>query len=80
MDIQKYIMDQALILIPVLYVLGYLIKQSAINDKFIPCILLIVSVLLSIALLGVSVQSVIQGILVCGATILTNQVVKQIDK
>ncbi|MDU4726411.1 phage holin family protein [Clostridium sp.] len=34
----------------------------------------------AVALMGLSAESVIQGILVTGATVLTNQVVKQSSK
>lgn len=80
MEFEKYIIDQALILIPVLYVLGSLIKSSAVNDKYIPILLLIVSLVLCFLMLGISVQSVIQAVLVTGVTVYGNQLVKQMAK
>lgn len=81
MDIMKYIAEQALILIPVLYVVGRFLKTSNLNDKYIPWVLLVLGVIGSIGLTGVSINSIIQGVLVTGATVYTNQLIKQtIDK
>ncbi|WP_442882174.1 phage holin family protein [Clostridium sp.] len=77
-NIMDYIMEQALILIPVLYVLGIMLKQtSKIKDWTIPWILLIVGIAGAIALLGVNANAVIQGILATGAAVYANQLVKQ---
>lgn len=80
MDILKYVTEQALILIPALYVIGMILKNSSVNDKYIPIILLVLGIAGSIALMGITVQAVIQGILVCGATVFTNQLIKQINQ
>ena len=78
MDILKYVNDQALILIPVLYIIGMFIKSTPkIPDWLIPFILLAIGILGSFALIGVSVQSVIQGILVSGTSVYANQLIKQ---
>lgn len=78
MDFLSYIVNEALILVPVLNVLGIFVKNTdKISDKYIPLILLGVSIILSIALIGLSVQAVIQGILVAGAAVLTNELIKQ---
>lgn len=81
MDFVEYVIEQALILIPALYVLGMIIKHTQfIKDKYIPVILLAVGVAGAIALLGVTVEAVIQGILVTGVAVFTNQLVKQASK
>ncbi len=82
MDILSYIMDNKLILIPVLYIVGYIIKNTAlIKNKFIPLILLGLGMLLSVLMGGDTiVNNIIQGILVAGATVLTNEVVVQSKK
>ena len=51
-----------------------------IKDKYIPCILLVIGIVFSIALIGFNVNAVIQGILVSGATVLGNQLIKQYKK
>ena len=81
MDFIKYITENALVLIPVLYIIGQVIKGiEKVADKYIPLILLPCGILGSIALSGVSADSVIQGILVVGVTVYGNQLVKQVAK
>ena len=74
-------MDNALILIPALIVIGAIIKQvEAIPNKWIPLILLPLGIAGALALGGLSADSVIQGILVTGAAVYGNQLVKQLGK
>jgi hypothetical protein len=81
MEILNYIMDNALILIPVLLVLGKIVKGiEKISDKWIPLILLPIGIAGSLALGGISADSVIQGVLVTGAAVYSNQVVKQLNR
>ena len=81
MDVLSYIINRALVLIPVLNILGMILKTlEKIPDKFIPLILLAAGILGSIVLMGVSADSVIQGVLVTGAAVYGNQVVKQLKK
>lgn len=81
MDFLNYIVDNALILIPVLYIIGTFLKGiGIINDKYIPLILMAFSIAFSIAILGLNVDSIIQGILITGVTVLSNQLVKQSKK
>ncbi len=78
MDFAQYITQNALILIPALYIVGMVIKNTEkINDKYIPLILLFLGILGAVGIMGPSVESVIQGILVTGATVYTNQLIKQ---
>jgi len=81
MDIQKYIIEQALILIPALYVLGIIIKKTnKISDSLIPLLLLCFGIFGAVGLLGINTQSIIQGVLVTGVTVLGNQLLKQSGK
>ncbi len=80
MDFMKYITENALVLVPALYVIGMFLKNSEVKDKLIPWILLILGLGGSIALNGANIDSIIQGILVTGATVLGNQLVKQVKK
>ena len=51
MDLMEYITENALILIPVLYVIGMFLKAlEFIKDKYIPCILLTIGIAFSIVL------------------------------
>ena len=81
MDFMNYIIENALILIPVLYILGSFLKNlENIKDKYIPLILLAIGIGFSIAIIGFSVDAIIQGILVTGVTVLGNQLIKQSKK
>lgn len=81
MAILDYILDNALLLIPALIILGQIIKNiEKIPDKWIPLILLPVGIAGALAVCGLSVDSVIQGILVTGAAVYGNQVYKQLSK
>lgn len=77
----EYITENALLLIPVLNIIGAIIKNiEKIPDKYIPLILLGFGILGTVAILGVSPESVVQGVLVTGTAVYGNQIVKQIKK
>lgn len=81
MDISQYIAQNALILIPVLYIIGTIIKSTnKINHNYIPAILLVFGVAGSVGIMGINVNSVIQGVLVTGAAVYTNQLLKTCRK
>ena len=82
MEIISYIIENRLVLVPVLYIVGEFIKRTEIiKDKFIPLILLFFGIVISLAMGGdTAINSIIQGILVAGATVLGNQIVKQVQK
>lgn len=80
-NIMNYITENALILIPVLYVLGAMLKGTEkVEDKYIPILLLPVGIVLAMFLVGFNVNGVIQGILITGASVYVNQLVKQVNK
>ena len=75
----NYIVEDGLILIPVLYVIGYIIKNTNIlSNRWIPLVLLVIGIIFSIFLLNDPiVNRVIQGILIAGVTVFIDQVKKQ---
>lgn len=78
MELLTYILEKGLILIPVLNILGAFIKGiEKIPDKYIPLILLVFGVLGAFGLMGFSVDAAVQGVLITGAAVYGNQVVKQ---
>lgn len=78
MEIISYIVETALVLIPALWIIGAIIKQiPGAPDWIIPFVLLGLAVAGAIGLLGLSVDSVIQGVLVAGAAVFGNQLYKQ---
>ena len=81
MEFFDYISDNALVLIPVIYIVGMFLKGlEGVSDKYIPFVLMFVSIAFSVAMLGPNVDSIIQGILIAGATVLSNQLIKQSKK
>ena len=77
MDFMNLIVDQALVLIPVLYIIGKFLKNSNVPDKNIPLCLLGISIVLSMWLIGINVHGFIQGVLVAGTAVFTNEIIKQ---
>ena len=93
MNFNEFIKPELLVLIPVLYLIGSAVKKSKIADKFIPWILGGVSVALSAlwvfatcaiatpADISMAIFTAItQGVLVAGASVYINQLVKQTGK
>ena len=93
MDFTEYVKPELLVLIPVLYLIGAAVKKSKVADKFIPWILGGVSVALSaLWILATSfpvnaeeaAQAIFtaftQGVLIAGASVYINQLVKQTGK
>ncbi len=77
----EFITENALLLIPVLNIIGAIIKNTEkIPDKYIPLILLGFGILGAVAILGFSPESIVQGVLVTGTAVYGNQVVKQLKK
>lgn len=74
----NYIIGDALILIPALSILGIFLKRTPkIQDWLIPWILLVVGIVFSLAIIGLSVHGFVQGILVTGGAVLIHQAYKQ---
>lgn len=82
MDFLSYITENALIIIPVLYIIGMILKGTEkVKDKYIPLILLPIGIALSMGIAGgITADAIIQGVLVTGASVYANQLVKQIKK
>ena len=77
----QYILDKALILIPVLNSIGMMLKGfPKLPNKYIPLVLLGFGVLGAMLLVGFTVDGVVQGVLVTGTAVYGNQIVKQLKK
>lgn len=78
MDLSKYITSNTAILIPALYVIGMIIKNTEkIPDKFIPSVLLVFGIIGSVFIMGININAIIQGILATGMAVYSNQLIKQ---
>ena len=82
MDIISYIIEEGLIMIPVLYIIGEIIKFTGVlNNKWIPLTLLVFSLLFTPLLLGgLTPDNIVQAVLVTGVTVLGDQLIKQSGK
>lgn len=93
MNYQEFINPELLILIPVLYLIGTALRKSTLANKWIPFVLGFVAVLLSslyvFATNDVSgakkvalafFTAITQGILIAGASVYANQIVRQYKK
>ena len=93
MDITSYIEPELFIIVPVLYMLGLLIKKSPIRDNLIPFILggagmiLVTAYRLQLSIpqnaseiFGMIFSCITQGLLCASASVYANNIVKQIKK
>ena len=82
MDIINFIIEEGLIMIPVLYIIGEIIKFTGVlNNKWIPLTLLVFSLLFTPLLLGrFTPDNIVQAVLVTGVTVLGDQLIKQSGK
>ena len=82
MDIINFILEEGLIMIPVLYIIGEIIKFTGVlNNKCIPLTLLVFSILFTPLLLGgFTPDNIVQAVLVTGVTVLGDQLIKQSGK
>lgn len=77
MDILKFILEDGLIMIPVLYILINIIKgMDIIDKKYLPCLALVFSIAITPLILmgGYNANNIVQAILIAGATVFTHEV------
>lgn len=78
MNLTDYIIKDAYILIPALYVIGLFIKSIPfIADWLIPWILLVLGVVGGFFLAGMNLNGILQGVSVAGIAVFGNQLYKQ---
>jgi hypothetical protein len=88
--LKEFIKPELLILIPVLYLVGTAIKTSVLDSKYIPFILGVTAVSLTLlylvsacevftvqAAMALLFTGITQGILIAGASVYVNQLIKQ---
>ena len=75
------ITENCMIIIPVLYAAGILIKHmQIIKDKYIPLVLLFLGLAMCTAVTFSLLNGIIQGILCTSTAVFSNQVIKQMRK
>lgn len=77
----EYLSENVYVLVPVLFFIGFLLKQTPkIADWFIPYLLTFVGIGFTFGLLGINIAAVIQGILVAAVTVFIHQLFKQANQ
>lgn len=79
MDILKFILEDGLVMIPVIYILVNIVKGTdIINKKYLPLVALLSSIAITPLILtgGYTASNIVQAILVAGATVFTHEVVE----
>ena len=79
MDILEYVVQEGLVMIPVLFILGEIVKNTELLDnKWIPLTLLVISIAFTPFLLGTfNADNIVQAVLVAGVTVFADQLYKQ---
>lgn len=93
MEFERYINAELIVLIPVVYIIGVGLKKSRLADKWIPALLGGAAILMSAVWVLASGEiagwqdvllklftAVVQGVLIAGASVYANQLVKQAGK
>ena len=83
MDLTKFVAEDMLILVAVIYVVGLILKGLKFKftkDNYIPAILLVIAILLSIFKRGFTFDAITQGVIVTGVAVYVNQIYKQTIK
>ena len=79
MDTLEYVVKEGLVMIPVLFILGEIVKNTELLDnKWIPLTLLVISIAFTPFLLGTfNADNIVQAVLVAGVTVFGNELYKQ---
>lgn len=78
-EILQFVLDESLVMIPALWILGVIIKHTNILDnRWIPVVLLGVSAILTPLILdGYTAKTIVQAIYVTGVAVFGHQLIKQ---
>lgn len=82
MDILNYVVQEGLVMVPVLFIIGEIVKSTELlSNKWIPLALLIISVGFTPLVLGAyTANNIVQAVLVAGVTVFGNELIKQSSK
>ena len=82
MDILNYVVQEGLVMIPVLFIIGEIVKGTELlGNKWIPLAILIISVAFTPLLLGAyTADNIVQAVLVAGVTVFGNELIKQTSR
>ena len=79
MDILNYVVKEGLVMIPVLFIIGEIIKDTELlGNKWIPLTVLVVSIGFTPLLLDAyTTDNIVQAVLVACVTVFGNELIKQ---
>ena len=79
MDILNYVVQEGLVMIPVLFIIGEIVKGTELlSNKWIPLVVLVISVAFTPLVLGTyTSDNIVQAVLVAGVTVFGNELIKQ---
>lgn len=81
MNFSDYVTPENFVIVVALVGIGMFIKSiEIIKDKYIPIILLAVSMLYMLAVHGINADSFVQGVILASTAVFSNQTVKQLGK
>lgn len=82
MDILNYVVQEGLVMIPVLFIIGEIIKGTELlSNKWIPLVVLVVSLGFTPLVLGAyTANNIVQAVLVAGVTVFGNELIKQSNR
>lgn len=82
MDILNYVVQEGLVMIPVLFIVGEIVKGTELlSNKWIPLVVLIISISFTPLVLGTyTADNIVQAVLVAGVTVFGNELIKQSSK
>ena len=82
MDILNYVVQEGLVMIPVLFIIGEIVKGTELlSNKWIPLVVLVISVAFTPLVLGTyTADNIVQAVLVAGVTVFGNELIKQTSK
>ena len=76
--VQKLLMEQALILVPVLMFFGYLLKRTPrVPNWLIPWVLMVLGVIGGLFVIGLGLEGALQGIIAAGVAVYSHQLYRQ---
>ena len=82
MDILNYVVQEGLVMIPVLFIIGEIVKGTELlSNRWIPLVVLVISVAFTPLVLGTyTADNIVQAVLVAGVTVFGNELIKQTNR
>ena len=82
MDILNYVVQEGLVMVPVLFIIGEIVKGTELlSNKWIPLVVLIISMGFTPLVLGAyTADNIVQAVLVAGVTVFGNELIKQSNR